>query len=219
MTGTTTLAELAVTHPAAARVFYRNRLDFCCGGQRPFDEACRERGLDPDAILATIESEDRRQGESPRWDERPLRELVAHIVTTYHARLRESLPDLVAMAAKVEQVHGDKATCPRGLASHLRTIHADVLSHLEKEEQILFPMIERGMGRRAAAPVHAMEMEHQHHKENLLLIRRLTADLTPPEEACTTWRALYLGLQQLEQELMEHIHLENNVLFKRALVE
>ena len=92
-----------------------------------------------------------------------------------------------------------------------------VLEHLDKEEQILFPIIVRGMGTRASAPVHTLELEHEHHKEDLLRIRALTADLQPPEEACTTWRALYLGLQQLEQELMEHIHLENNVLFRRAL--
>ena len=80
-------------------------------------------------------------------------------------------------------------------------------------------MIAHGMGRRAAAPVHVMEMEHEHHKQNLIGIRQLTDELTPPSEACTTWRALYLGLQQLEQELMEHIHLENNILFPRALCE
>jgi regulator of cell morphogenesis and NO signaling len=214
---TATLADLAVTHPGAARVFYRNGLDFCCGGQRSLADACAAKGLDPQAILAAIEAEDATIPESPRWHERPLSELVAHIVGFYHRRLRETLPDLRAMAEKVESRHADKASCPRGLAAHLEAIHGSVLDHLEKEEQILFPMILAGHGARAQGPIHVMELEHDDHRANLERTRALTADLTAPGEACTTWRALYLGLQQLEQELMEHIHLENNVLFPRAL--
>lgn len=214
-----TLAELAVTHPAAARVFYRNRLDFCCGGRRSLAEACTEKGLDADDILEAIAAEDPDMPDATRWDTQPLASLVEHIVGTYHRRLRETLPDLVRMARKVEAVHGAKASCPRGLAKLLDDVQAAVLDHLDKEEQILFPIVVRGMGPNAAAPIHVMEVEHEHHKENLLAIRAATADLTPPPEACTTWRALYLGLQQLEQELMEHIHLENNVLFRRALTD
>jgi regulator of cell morphogenesis and NO signaling len=213
----TTLAELAVSHPAAARVFYRNRLDFCCGGRRPLAEACRERDLDPQAILDAIEAENPMVGERTRWESAPLEALVAHIVETYHHRLRLTLPDLVAMARKVEARHAAKPECPAGLAAHLEAMHASVLDHLRKEEQILFPMIVAGMGSRTSAPVHVMELEHEHHGEDLQTIRRLTNDLTVPSNACPTWRALYLGLQQLEEELMEHIHLENNVLFRRAL--
>ncbi len=217
MNPTTTLAELAVTYPAAARVFHRHRLDFCCGGRRPLEEVCRERDLDPLDILRLIETEDRAVPDTPRWDEAPLPALVEHIVHNYHDRLREQLPDLLQMARRVEAKHGDKPSCPNGLASHIEAMQDSVLAHLRKEEQILFPMIVAGMGGRAAAPVHVMELEHEHHREDLLTLRRLTDDLTPPEEACTTWRALYRGLQQLELELMEHIHLENNVLFRRAL--
>ena len=213
----TTLAELAVLHPAAARVFYRNRLDFCCGGRRPLADACRERDLDPQAILDAIDAENPMVGERTRWESAPLEALVAHIVETYHHRLRLALPDLVAMARKVEARHAAKPECPTGLAAHLEAMHASVLDHLRKEEQILFPMIVAGMGSRTSAPVHVMELEHEHHGDDLQGIRRLTSDLTPPPTACPTWRALYLGLQQLEEELMEHIHLENNVLFRRAL--
>jgi regulator of cell morphogenesis and NO signaling len=213
-----TLAELAVTHPAAARVFRRHRLDFCCGGRRPLHEVCRERQLDAGSVLAAIAVEDPLVPDQRRWDEAPITALVEHIQTVYHARLREQLPALIAMARRVETRHADKASCPRGLAAHLEAMHEAVLEHLQKEEQILFPMIVGGMGRRAGGPVHVMEVEHEHHGQNLERVRRLTTDLVPPDEACTTWRALYLGLQQLEQELMEHIHLENNVLFRRALV-
>src|SRR5215211_1731368 len=97
-TTSTTLAEIAVTHPAAARVFRRHRLDFCCGGRRPLDEVCRERQLDADTILQSIAEEDPLVPDAGRWNEAPLAALVAHIESIYHARLREQLPSLIAMA-------------------------------------------------------------------------------------------------------------------------
>jgi regulator of cell morphogenesis and NO signaling len=219
ITTQTTLAELAVKHPAASRVFHRHRLDFCCHGNRSLQEACDERRLAPESVLKEIESEGRKCGETSHWERRPLSELITHIVDYYHRRLREELPLLIAMAARVEEVHKDKATCPRGLAAHLEFMHAAVLEHLFKEEAILFPLIEGGGGSRAAAPVHMMEIEHEDHGESLLKIREITSNLTLPSEACATWSALYRRLEEFETELMEHIHLENNILFRRALCE
>jgi regulator of cell morphogenesis and NO signaling len=216
---TTTLAELAVMHPGAARVFFHHQLDFCCGGRRPLEDACRERGLDPAAVLEEIDAAAPLGSNLPRWDREPLADLVAFIEGTYHTRLRRDLPDLIEMARRVERKHGEKPGCPRGLTAHLEAMQASVLVHLQKEEQILFPMIVRGVGNRAAAPVQVMELEHDHHRDDLVRLRGLTDDLRPPVAACATWRALYAGLRQLEQELMEHIHLENNVLFPRALNE
>jgi regulator of cell morphogenesis and NO signaling len=213
----TTLAELAVAHPAAARVFYANRLDFCCGGRRSFADACRERGLDADAILREIQEADAVAGPAARWDLAPLPAVVDHIVNRYHRRLRATLPALVDMARMVEARHWERVSCPVGLTTLLERVQEAVLDHLEKEEVVLFPLILRRAGAGLAAPVSVIETEHEHHKSDLLRIRALTNDLTPPTEACTTWRALYAGLQQFEQELMEHIHLENNVLFRRAL--
>jgi regulator of cell morphogenesis and NO signaling len=215
----TTLAELAVKQPAASRVFQRYRLDFCCHGNRPLQEACHEYGLVPESVLAEIETEGRKCGKSSRWEERPLYELIAHIVNYYHRRLREELPLLVAMASRVEQVHREKASCPHELASRLEFMHAAVLEHLYKEEAVLFPMIAAGAGARAAAPVHMMEIEHEDHGESLQKIRQLTSNFTLPPEACATWAALYRRLEEFEAELMEHIHLENNILFRRALCE
>lgn len=216
---TTTLAELAVKHPAASRVFYRHGLDFCCHGNRPLDDACAELGLVSESVMAEIASEDLFCGDRPRWEKHPLPELMAHIVNDYHRRLREEIPLLVEMAARVEKVHREKDSCPAGLTLHLENIHRAVLDHLAKEETILFPMIEEGRGSRAAAPIHVMEIEHEDHGENLRRTRLLTANLTPPAEACGTWKALYLRLAEFEAELMEHIHLENNILFRRALCE
>ena len=219
MTTTSTLGELAVTHPAAARVFYRHGLDFCCGGGRPLADVCAERGLDPDAVLAAIDQEGTIAGGARRWDLEPLPDLVHFIVDTYHRRLREAFPELLRMAARVEERHGQKDTCPKGLVAQLTTMRADVLDHLAKEEHVLFPLILSGRGPMAMAPIRKMEEEHEDHARNLRVVRRLTHDLQPPADACATWRALYLGLQAFEQELMVHIHLENNVLFPRALAE
>jgi regulator of cell morphogenesis and NO signaling len=218
MTTTSTLAELATTHPAASRVFQRYGLDYCCGGRQPLDDVCHAKGLDPIALVHAIEEEERTV-DLPRWDTAPLAELVHVIVSRYHAALRSELPALIALAAKVETVHGEKATCPRGLRALLETVHAEVLDHLAKEETVLFPMILAGHGYMTAMPIHMMEAEHDEHGRNLARIRALTSDLTPPADACPTWRALYLRLGALETELMDHIHLENNVLFPRALRE
>ena len=219
LTTQTTLAELAVKQPAASKVFQRHRLDFCCHGNRPLQEACDEYGLAPESVLAEIESEGRKCGEVSRWEVRPLSELIGYIVNYYHRRLREELPLLVAMASRVEQVHREKASCPRGLAGHLEFMHAAVLEHLYKEEGVLFTIIEAGAGSRAAAPVHMMEIEHEDHGESLRMVRKLTSNFTLPPEACATWTALYGRLKEFETELMEHIHLENNILFRRALCE
>lgn len=217
-TPSSTLADIATTHPGAATVFHRHGLDFCCGGRRSLAEACGARGLDAAVVIDELAREAAVATTSTRWDLEPLPALVTFIVETYHRRLREALPDLVRMAKKVELRHADKAACPRGLADHLAAMHGSVLEHLAKEEQVLFPMILAGQGRLAVGPVHVMEVEHDEHARDLQMLRRLTGDMQPPEGACPTWRALYLGLQQFERELMEHIHLENNVLFSRALV-
>ena len=214
-----TLADLATVHPAASRVFYRHGLDFCCNGRRPLADACRDARLDPDAVLKEIADDDEAASGQTRWAEAPLDELIDHIVGHYHARHRADLPELIGMAAKVETVHAEKRTCPRGLKALLEDIHAGVLDHLAKEEHILFPLILAGRGAFAASPIRVMEMEHAEHGANLTKIRQLTGNLSAPEEACGTWRALYTRLGAFESELMEHIHLENNVLFQRALAE
>lgn len=214
---TTSLADLAARIPAASRIFRRRGLDYCCGGRRSIEVACRERGLDAEAVVQEVERAASRPGDPGSFLGRPLAELIHHVVTRYHEPLRLELPELVAMARKVERVHADKDGCPHGLAAHLDVVHADVLNHLAKEEQVLFPMILAGAGARAGSPIAVLMHEHDDHGQSLRKNRELTGDFTPPGHACTTWRALYLRLDELEGELMDHIHLENNVLFPNAL--
>jgi len=213
-----TLGDLVTENPAAAAVLHRHKLDFCCGGRRTVADACAEASLDPDVLLGEIEALEQEGSDKPvRWDEQSLEQLMDHIVTRYHDALRADLPQLVELAQKVEEVHADKPSCPFGLASLLEQVWESVQSHLAKEEQVLFPVIRAGKGRWAHGPVQAMFVEHEDHGRNLARIRQLTADLTPPAEACESWRELYRSLQRLEAELMDHIHLENNILFLRAL--
>jgi regulator of cell morphogenesis and NO signaling len=212
-----TLAHLAVTQPGAARVFLEHGLDFCCRGRRPLSEACAEKGLDAEEVLAAIEKSAPLGDDLTVWGERPIDELIDHIVARYHARLREDFPALVAMARKVEVRHAEKPTVPSGLADHLGRMQDAAFSHLEKEERVVFPQILQTQTGGLGGPIQTLEDEHEDHGQNLLRTRELTAGLVPPPEACTTWLALYLGLERLETELMQHIHLENNVLFPRAL--
>jgi regulator of cell morphogenesis and NO signaling len=129
------------------------------------------------------------------------------------------LPALVTLANRIETGHPDEPMCPRGLSAHLEIVHAAVLDHLAKEERVLFPMILEGYGARTGGPVRVMELEHDEHERNLARTRELTNDLTPPPQACGTWRDLYARLGQFESELVDHMRLENTVLFPRALNE
>ncbi len=212
-----TLADIAVSRPAATRVFSRHHLDFCCGGKQTVADACTEAGLDTAGLLSEIEREEPGAADLDRWEARPIGELADFVVDRYHSALRRQLPTLVELAAKVEKRHAEKATCPTGLHALLVEMQAEVDAHLMKEEQVLFPMIKLGRGPAVQMPIRVMYQEHDDHGQNLRRIRELTDDLVPPPEACVSWRALYSGLEELERELMEHIHLENNVLFPRAL--
>lgn len=214
-TARTTLAELAARGAAAARVLQRHRLDFCCGGGRSLDEACAERGLDPQALLAEMAPQADADDVRPEALSPPA--LVDFIIARFHTPLREELVRLQQMARKVERVHADKPTCPVGLAAHVTEMAASLNSHMAKEEQILFPMIRAGAGARAHMPIKVMMQEHEDHAANLRRTRALTTDLEAPAGACGTWRALYDGLRELELDLMRHVHLENNVLFPAVL--
>lgn len=213
-----TLADLAVHHAGASRVFHRHRLDFCCHGRVSLASVCEAKQLDVAELIAELEREEENsEGPRERWDEASLDSLIEHLLTQFHEAHRAELPRLIEMAQKVESVHGDKPACPRGLAAALTHVQHEMESHMQKEEQILFPMIRAGQGAQAVMPVQVMEREHDDHGKNLGILRELAHDFEPPADACNTWRALYLGLAALERDLMEHISLENNVLFPRAL--
>jgi len=140
-------------------------------------------------------------------------ELTRHIETRYHARHREQLPPLAAMAAKVEDVHFGDEHVPAGLSDVLRRMIGEMEVHMKKEELILFPAIRRGGGPGIENPIAVMRADHDDHVTEVAEIRRLTGDLTLPEGACGTWTALYAGLDEFITDLEEHMRLENDVLF------
>lgn len=142
--------------------------------------------------------------------------LIEHILTRFHDVHRKQLPELIRLSQRVERVHGGHPQCPAGLTAHLELTLAELENHMAKEEQILFPMIARGMVAMAKAPVTVMREEHEDHSVALARLSRITNNITLPEDACNTWNKLYLGLQAFRDDLMQHIHLENDILFHRV---
>jgi regulator of cell morphogenesis and NO signaling len=214
----TLIGHIAAEHPAATRVFYRFGIDFCCGGGNSLEAACNARGIDPGAVLDAVREEllDG-QTDGTNWNDVDLNVLIDHILVTYHKPLREELPRLDDMMTKVSKVHHEKDARLTAVHSAFTGLRAELDAHMMKEEQILFPMIRQGQGESASGPVSVMEHEHDSAMAALRKMRELTDDFQPPQEACNTWRAMLHGLEALERELHQHIHLENNILFPRAL--
>lgn len=204
------LGQIAVEMPGATAIFRRLKLDFCCGGNVPLAAACEEKDLDVKAVSAELMALDRRAA-APQADEPGM--LIDHILTRYHEVHRQQLPELIRMARRVEAVHRENPDCPTGLSELLAAMEAELLDHMSKEETILFPILRRGGSPFAGGPIAVMRMEHTNHGEQIAQLLAMTNDATPPAGACNTWRALYAGIEQLVNDLMEHIHLENNRLF------
>lgn len=210
------LSELAIKLPMATEIFRQRRLDFCCGGKQTLRDACEKKQLSLDEVVSelrklNIETEN-------EFSKMPLNEITQFIKDRYHDDLRRRIPELVFLSQKVERVHQDHPAVPKGLTEFLESFQADMFLHMMKEENVLFPLIDSGRGHMALMPVKVMTSEHDSHGRELEKMRSLAFDLVPPADACATWQALYRGLLKLEEELMDHIHLENNILFPRALI-
>jgi regulator of cell morphogenesis and NO signaling len=204
------IGQIAVNLPGSTAVFRRLKLDFCCGGQMPLQQACASKGLPLDAVLAEL-AELERPHELPATESPEA--LVNHILTRYHAVHREQLPELIRMARRVEAVHRESPDVPVGLADLLETMEAELLGHMALEEQVLFPLLRSGGQGADSGPIQTMRDDHTGHGAQLERLMALTDDANPPRGACNTWRALYAGIAQLSDDLINHIHLENNVLF------
>ncbi|MCM5570157.1 iron-sulfur cluster repair protein YtfE [Burkholderiaceae bacterium FT117] len=210
------LGSLARSIPGATALFNHHDLDFCCAGNLSLRKAAAERGLDAAALAERLDAMRGAQPVGRDWRAAAPAELIEHIVSRYHARHRDQLPELVRLARRVEQVHGGRPDCPLGLAEHLEAMRQELESHMMKEEQILFPMLARGMREQAGGPISVMRFEHEQHGDALEGLDALTGGMVPPSGACNTWRALYLGLSALRDDLVAHIHLENNILFDES---
>lgn len=207
------LGDLARDIPGATRVFHEHKLDFCCGGRHSLLEAAAARGLDADAIAAQLAGLAGQAAQEKDWRGAGNTNLIEHLLSRYHEVHRQQLPELIRLARRVEHVHGARPQCPNGLADALAAMQQELESHMQKEEQVLFPLLTQGRNH-VDGPVAVMRFEHDQHGEALARLEALAHDFDPPAGACNTWQALYRGLRQFREDIMQHIHLENNILFE-----
>ena len=204
------IGQIAVQLPGATAIFRRHKLDFCCGGQVSLAQATSEKGLDVQMVMGELAAIQRT--DAP-LEHTSASSLIDHILARYHAVHREQLPELIRMARRVEAVHRDNPQVPNGLAAVLEDAEQDLLSHMMKEENILFPMLKTGESPLVSQPIGMMRAEHTQHGAMLEKLMALSNNANPPHGACNTWRALYAGIAQFHDDLINHIHLENNILF------
>lgn len=224
-----TVGEMAAQQPASVRIFEAHGIDFCCGGKTLLSQACTMRGLDLDALVREIEGA--ATGPIERdWIGADTDRLIDHILSTHHAYLKTELPRLETMLAKIRSKHGGRhGAVLDPLADTFLALKSELLSHLMKEEMVLFPLIRalaaaRGSGNAPASfhcgsvrnPLRVMFLEHDSAGGALERMRSLTGGYVAPADACNTFRAFYWGLSELERDLHRHIHLENNILFPQA---
>lgn len=228
---TQTVRDIALENPASIRVFEQFGIDYCCGGRKPLAEACAAKSLAVDDVIAALERAF--AGSAPAandWATKPLGTLAKHIVDTHHAYTRQELPRLAQLAARVVQRHGTDKPELLQIQSKLAEFTEDMLQHCAKEEVVLFPHITKleraiadgsekphGCFGTVANPIAMMTKEHDSAGEIFADLRTLSKDYTPPAGACPTFHAFYDGLREYEQDLHQHIHLENNILFPRAV--
>jgi regulator of cell morphogenesis and NO signaling len=228
-----TVREVAVENPAATRVFEKFGIDYCCGGNQLLEQACGKAGVPVDEVLDAIEME----GQSARaasqihdWQNEPLCEVVAHIKSTHHKFTRQETVRLTALLQKVCSVHGKNHPELFEVQSAFASLAQELTTHMMKEEMVLFPYIvrmEEAVIQREPVlpapfgtvenPVAMMEHEHDSAGNALRAMRKASNDFALPADACISYRTLYGALQAFETDLHQHIHLENNILFPRAI--
>jgi regulator of cell morphogenesis and NO signaling len=204
------------------------KIDYCCGGKISLSEACRRNKVDPEEVLEQLRrcDGDRKDEKVVDADAMSLTELADHIEATHHAYLRDELPRLDFMTEKVSRVHGDKEPRLLKVREAFVALRAELEPHMMKEEKILFPMVRQLEASAVrpefhcgtvANPIRQMEHEHDQAGDALAILREATDDFVPPEWACNTYRAMLDALDQLEGDMHQHIHKENNVLFPKTL--
>jgi regulator of cell morphogenesis and NO signaling len=226
-----TIGELVAKDYRKAEVFKKYGIDFCCGGKKTVARVCNEKGLDQ----AQVEQDLQALAETPvartqnfaAWD---LSFLADFIENTHHTYVRETLPALTVYTTKIARVHGDNHPELHAIAKHFAAVASELTAHMPKEERILFPYIrqlnEAGKAGTLVAPaafgtiqnpINMMEMEHEAAGNSMEAIRELTHNYTLPADACTTYQLAFAKLQEFEADLFQHIHLENNILFPKAV--
>lgn len=228
-----TVRELALEIPEATRVFEKVGIDYCCGGGKSLEEACAAANLSVDEVLDSLELAEqsaRAKQKDRNWQTDPLADLVTHIIGTHHKYTREEIARLGPLFDKVVSVHGKNHPELQHVRAAFRGLAQELTMHMMKEEAVLFPYIvrmEESVIQRDPVlpppfgsvqnPVAMMMHEHDSAGEALRSMRQASAGYAPPGDACISYQTLYKALEDFEKDLHQHIHLENNVLFPRAI--
>ncbi|MBM7552965.1 iron-sulfur cluster repair di-iron protein [Thalassobacillus pellis] len=221
-----TPADIVNIYPKASDLFKKNRIDFCCGGDRPLGEVFDKQKIDEDMILTKLNENYTewvsKGNQAADWDAVSNTELVDHIVYTHHAFLNEELPALGQFVSKIFRVHGDHHPHLRELHKLYNELKTELEAHLIKEETEVFPLVKEydenpseELRNRIHAANGTLENEHDHAGDILKQIHTITGGFEPPQDACNSYRITYKRLAELEEDTFQHIHLENNILFKR----
>jgi regulator of cell morphogenesis and NO signaling len=224
----TTVGEIVATDFRTASVFEQFGIDFCCGGRRSVADACRTAAADPDAVGRALDALSRETaggaGDERQWS---VGRLIDYIVSTHHEYVRAALPAISQHLAKLVSVHGERHPELARIAATFDEVHQQLQQHMMKEEHVLFPYIRELAtipGRPHPSPfgtvknpIRMMEREHQDAGDEMRLIRELTSGYTSPADGCTTYRVTFAELAQFERDLHRHVHLENNLLFPKAV--
>lgn len=227
-----TLGQIAAKDLRKAQILKKYGLDFCCGGKKTVKEACAQKGLDVTKIEQELQQADKlaATGRPLPYNEWNLDFLADYIVNTHHTYVRKNLPDLRTYSEKVARVHGARHPELVKVFELVEMIQAEMTAHMMKEERILFPYIKTLVAAKnnnetvsgspfgtVQNPINLMEMEHEMVGKNLEEIRNITNDYQLPEDACASYNLLFRLLNEFEDDLHLHIHLENNILFPKAL--
>lgn len=219
-----TVAQLAISHPAALGVFEKYNIDYCCGGHHSLEEACHKIGLSPAKIKQEIYQSMDDASQVLRTEKWSSSMLVDFIIQNHHSYVTNAIPEIQALLDKVCAAHGNDSCELLTVREDFLELAEELTSHMKKEEFVLFPAIKRldaqsyddhPLAGAIQTPISAMEHEHALAGDLIKHIRSLTNNYTPPDFACPTYRITYKKLQEFDSDLMRHIHLENNILFER----
>jgi regulator of cell morphogenesis and NO signaling len=220
-----TLSQIVTENYQTARVFEKYGLDFCCKGKRPLISACEEKNIPVENILQELYQALGTEEKSSDFKQMSLNELSEYIVRVHHNYVKQNLPLIFNYILKVATKHGDRFPYMKEVYQLFSELRVEFDNHMEKEEKVLFPKIkllelnasENSTANYLQAPIDMMEQEHDHAGRIMEKIRVLTNNYTAPEEACTTFRLTLESLAAFERDLHQHVHLENNILFPKAL--
>ena len=223
--------EVALSNPGARRILEDAGVDYCCGGGKSLQEACLHADVSAEEILQRLRQNSELVGpEETEWTSAPLADLTRHIRERHHRYVREAIPRVRALLTKVRETHGAKRREIEEIEKLFGDVAHEMLMHMQKEEQILFPYIDalersaNGNGpieppffQTVRNPIHAMMKEHDAARDLVKQIRTASGEYAVPEDACTSYKAAYQELREFEADLHQHVHLENNILFPRAV--